>query len=538
MANPELLDFDPAWVDLLSEEEQATFASSLEMLVGGESLIDFIKRVDPDEPPPHHVLPIIEVLEEARLRPVRVVFDMGPGHAKTKTLLRGIAHWLTKSPADLCAYVSYSDTQAREKSHIAKETYERGGGKLQSTSDANWTTPQNGGLIARGSRGGLTGKRVPGLLIYDDPYKDAQEARSAAINGMVIERFKGVAFTRLQGGSIIVLHTRWDVDDLIGYILRELKWDQISIPTVCDDVGAHVGGKGDAKTGVDRLGRHLGDVAWPEKYPYELCLEPDLRSDVQKKIDSKKGVIHRPRRKICGHDGHLIEIRKTVGEHLWAAMYQGKPRPSGSAIFHEPGRFRLFKGPNGEPSEFSWTGKRGVISIDPAATAKTSADHSAIAVLAMDGFGLDARMWVVDMIRIQVEIPELVSRARRVQLLTKLLVACEAVSGFKGVGQSLRMIAARDVQGRPIGTLRVVDVNPGSRDKFTRAQPTAAAWNDGRVLVPTDVEWADGFIERFQRFTGVGGQPDDEIDAVGQGWNLLYRERPRDKFASYQGGTM
>lgn len=523
-----ILDFDPAWVDLLSPEEQERFASNLDMLIGGENLTEFITRVDPDEPPPRHLMPVIDVLEQARLRPIRMAIDMGPGHAKTKTLLRGIAWWLGKSPADLCAYVTHSDSQAREKSRIAKETLERSGGKLSQSGDSNWKTPQGGGLVARGSKGGLTGKRIPGLLVYDDPYKDAQEARSPAVNSMVIERFKGVAFTRLQGGSIIVLHTRWAMDDLIGYILKHLKWDHISIPTVCDEVGRHTGGRGDEKNGVDSFGRHLGEVSWPEKYPYDLCLEEDSRSDVQKKVDELSGKTYRPVRKICGHDGHLIEIRKTIGEHMWAALYQGKPRPEGMAIFHEPGRFSL--------KDFKWTGKRGVISIDPAATAKTSADYSAIAVLAMEGYGLNARMWLVDMIRIQVEIPELVSRARRIQLLTRLMVGVEAVSGFKGVGQALRAIAARDASGRPIGTLRVLDVTPGSRDKFTRAQPVAAAWNDDRFLVPTDVEWADGLIERFQRFTGVGNQEDDEVDACSQGWNLLYRERGRERQSQYESG--
>jgi predicted phage terminase large subunit-like protein len=507
------LDFDTDMLHLLSEEEQMLFAQSLETLIGGESATEFINRIAPTEPPPWHIMPIIDVVEQARLRPVRVRIDMAPGHSKTTTLLRLIAWWLSpgKSPGDLCAYVTYSDEQARTKSQIAKEALERSGGFLdpQKDSDGHWITGAGGGLIAKGAGGGVTGKRIPGLLIYDDPYKDVSEARSEAINSRIIDRFKAVAFTRLQGGSIIVLHTRWAQDDLIGYIDRHLKWDRISVPALADEVGsATPGGSGDSRTGTDFLGRKLGEPAWPEKYPYELCLEKDGS------------------RKICGHDGHLVEIRKTLGEHLWSALYQGKPRPLGTQIFHEPARYRLRIGPEGEPSEFAWTGKRGVISVDPAATAKTSADYSVIATVAMDGFGLDARMWIYDLVRLQCEIPDLVSRARRIQLQRRLLCAVEAVGGFKGVGQSMRMISARDTDGRQLGTLRVVDVNPGSRDKFTRAQPCAAAWNDGRIFVPIDTDWADGLIERMMRFTGMAsGTEDDEIDAIGQAWNLLYRER-------------
>jgi hypothetical protein len=213
------------------------------------------------------------------------------------------------------------------------------------------------------------------------------------VNNAVKERFKAIAFTRLQGGSIVVLHTRWSEDDLIGWLHRDLKWEYINIPTMSESAD-------------DILGRGMDEPAWPEKYPYKRCTGP------------------------CAHDGHLEEIRETIGEHLWAAMYQGRPRPIGRSVFHEPGRFEL--------SKFSWVGKRGCIVIDPAATAKTSSDFSVLAVCAMEGFGSASRMYVCDVIRTQVEIPELVQLAMNLQQRYKLMVACEAVGGFKAVPQSLR----------------------------------------------------------------------------------------------------
>jgi predicted phage terminase large subunit-like protein len=502
-------DFDPEWLKLLPPDEQAAFLSSLNTLVGGETVTDYIKRIAPTEPPPKHVQPIIDVLEQARIKPVRVCIDMGPGHAKTTTLLRGVAHWLQpdRSPGDLCAYITYSDGQARDKSRVAKEFYEAGGGLLHSdkTADGHWLTPAGGGLVAKGSQGGLMGKRLPGLTIYDDPYKDMEEARSPAINNKVISRFKAVAFTRLQGGSIIVLHTRYAMDDLIGYIMKELKWDHIHVPTVCD-------------VDNDTLGRKRGEVAWPEKYPYEICYESDLKT-----------------RKMCSHDGHLEEIEKTLGPHLWHAMYQGKPRPEGQQMFHEPARFKLYPdrdkrtGQIVTPSDFSWKGKRGAIIIDPAATAKTSADWSVLLTVAMEGYGIQAKMWLVDCVRVQVEIPELIKIARRLQKETRLMVACEAVAGFKAVPQSLRAMDPG---------LRVFDINVSGRDKFTRAMAVAAAWNDGRVVVPVDAPWADTLIEEYTRFTGNGDRHDDQVDAGAHGWNILYRTAPKitsDNYAQNSG---
>lgn len=496
-------DTDPAIIDLLSPEEQAEFVRSMQVLVGGERLRDFVCRVAPHEPPPKHLQPIIDVVEYSRIKPIRVCLAMPPGHAKTTMLMRAIAWWLSpnQSPGDLCAYVTYSDSHAREKSRIAKETLQDVGGDLvDSTKDGDgfWLTPQGGGLVARGSRGGLTGKRVPGLLVYDDPYKDAQEARSVAVNSMIIERFKAVAFTRLQGGSIIVLHTRWAMDDLIGYILKNHKWDSINVPAQADAI--------DADTGTDKLGRKMDEVAWPQKYPYEICSS------------------------MCGHDGHLREIRETIGEHLYAAMYQGRPRPEGMAVFHEPSRYRLLADARSE-SEFSWTNKRGAIIIDPAATARTSADWSVLLVVAMEGYGILTKMWIVDCVRIQVEIPELVRRAAAMQKRYRLMIACEAVAGFKAVPQSLRAMDP---------TLRVFDINTSGRDKFTRAMPVAAAWNSGRVLVPVDAQcaWVDGYIEECGRFTGSGDKHDDQVDATAHGWNILYRQAPKITESDYGESAM
>ena len=480
----------------LSPQEMLELEQHLEFLVGGESLKEFVNRNFPNEPVPRHLDPLIDAIEYARVRPIRLCISYGPGHAKTTMLLRSIVWWLHRSPVDECIYQTYSAGAAHAKSRMARTYAEQTGLELASDSKAvgHWRTAHGGGLIATGAKGSAQGKRVPGLFVVDDPYKDEFEARSPNINGQVIERAKAVVFTRLQGGSAIFLHTRWADGDLIGYFTKEHGWDYINVSSVCDTV-------------PDVLNRQLDEVAWPEKYPYEICSGP------------------------CGHDGHLKEIRSTIGEHLFAAMYQGRPRPLGTAVFHEPVRYSVDK-------DFSWAGKRGVIAIDPAATAKTSADWSVIMTLAIEGFGPTSKMWIVDVQRMQCEIPELVSRARRIQLVSRLMIACEAVAGFKGVPQMLRAMDTYDETGKSLGKLRVIDINPGTKDKFSRAQPMAAAWNSGRVFVPNDRAWAEPMIGRFQRFTGSGDREDDEIDAAAHGWNVLYRNVKPEEKRMYDGGGL
>jgi len=483
----DLFDIEAEQLELLTEDEQRELLEGLQALVGGETPDQFIRRLWYWEPPPEHVRPLLDVMQQARLRQLRICLSMPPGHAKTTMLLRCLVWWLSLSPSDLCAYVSYNERQALKKSRVCRAMALKAG--LMVTRDnkamSEWHLHQGGGLLAGGARSGLTGNRVPGLLVYDDPYKDHKDANSPTIRETVQENFKTVAFTRLQGGSIIVLHTRWHEDDLIGWLLKEHKWDHINVPAISQE-------------GIkDALGRRPGVPAWPDKYPIEICTKP------------------------CGHDGHLAEIRTTIGEHWWNGMYEGVPPRIGTSVFHEPVTYR-------KATEFRWAGKRGCISVDPAATASTKADWSIIMVLAMEGYGIDTRMWIYECIRLQVEIPQLVRQIRSVQQRYNLLVVCEAVAGFKSVPQMLR---DQDPE------LRVVECDHGGKDKFTRSQPVASAWNGGRVLVPNDpqcAEWVNPMVRVFRAFTGLNDLHDDDVDAAAHGWNKMYRAKPPLTQGSYE----
>ena len=62
-------------------------------------------------------------------------------------------------------------------------------------------------------------------------------------------------------------------------------------------------------------------------------------------------------------------------------------------------------------------------------------------------------------------------------------------------------------------------------DKFLRAQPSAAAWNAGRIRVPTDARTMRSttdddlasFVRVVTRFSGMGGE-DDDVDALSHAW--------------------
>ncbi|MFH0902125.1 MAG: terminase family protein [Pseudomonadota bacterium] len=422
-----------------------------------ESLPDFISRMFPTQPAPAHAAPILDVFEQARRKPQRVCISMPPRHTKTTIILRGFAWWLHNTPADTCAYVSYSDRQARSKSRLARSWAGQAGLRLAPDSHnmAEWRTLQGGGLLSCGAGGGITGQGVSGIFVVDDPYKNRQEADSIVIRERIEQWFNEVVFTRLEGASVIVVHTRWHENDLIG-TLAEQGWRIINLPAIAED--------------DDPLGRVPGEALWPAKFDLDT----------------------------------LHSIRKQINDWSFAALYQGRPRPRGASVFGQASYY--------DPEKFDARGCRIVIGCDPAATAKTQADHSVAVVLAMRGHGDKAIGYVLDMWRGQVEIPALVGHLRSLSdRWWHAPVVVEAMGGFKAVPQILRQLDSR---------LQVREAKV-TESKFLRAQAVAAAWNGGRLLVPTKAPWLKTMLSELQRFTGVSDAEDDIVDALAHAYNAL-----------------
>jgi predicted phage terminase large subunit-like protein len=457
----------------LSPEEEAEYHALLEAQYDVEPLGDFIGRISPKWPSPSHVAPLRRLIERSRTEEVNALISFPPRFVKTITIQHAIAWLLANAPASQHAYVTSAQRLAQSKSRTMQRLTLSAGVELASRSVDEWTTAAGGGLLATSIGGQYVGMGTTGLQIVDDPYSGPEAAESPVQREAVWDWYQGVAHNRVEpGGSRVINHTRWHPDDLIGRLLKEEgrvgeggRWEEINVPAVLgfseEGLELHRAGKADISA--------IGRAVWPEYWPLE----------------------------------RLLAAMKY--KHFWWALYMGSPRVRGMKLFNEPARFDL--------SEFSWHGRRGCIAIDPAATKKTRADHSAIAVMAMEGRGDDTESWVVDMKRGQWSIPELVRRARDVQLRYGLVIVVEAVGGFKSVPQMLH-----DVDP----SLRIVEVSP-SQDKFLRAQPVSAAWNDGRVYVPTLAPWVDEYLSEMGAFTGVADAEDDQVDSTAHGFNALYQ---------------
>lgn len=186
----------------------------------------------------------------------------------------------------------------------------------------------DGGYVAVGLHGGLTGRGAD-LLLVDDPFKDSEEADSEAQREKVWAWWQSVAQTRLSNdASVVIIHTRWHPKDLIGRIKDEeaelppglRTWRYINIPAL-SEVGV-----------PDTLGRSVPGVA--------------MTSATGKSAS------------------WFEEKRRAVGERVWNALYQGMPAPLEGGLFKRDwfGKHRLAEVP---PNPVVT-----VVAIDPAETGK------------------------------------------------------------------------------------------------------------------------------------------------------------------------
>lgn len=204
-------------------------------------------------------------------------------------------------------------------------------------------------------------------------------------------------------------------------------------------------------------------------------------------------------------EGWTVEaLRKTqeqLGPYSWASLYQGQPRPRGGAVFGDPWTW----------SELPASHRAG-LGLDLAYTAKTSADWSVVVTLLLAPDGL---CYVVDVQRVQMRAPDFIKLVRRHRKQYPHARARWYVSSTeKGLAEVIN----------PELTWLEAPLASDRGDKFVRAQPVAAAWNAGKVLVPEDSEafpWVSGFVSELVNFTGLGDKRDDQVDALAAGYDAL-----------------
>lgn len=235
-----------------------------------ENLLPFMKLTMPDpqdiedarlsryeETPQARLL--CQIMEQVYARKLkRVCISIGPQLGKSQVLSRGAPAWmLGRNPYLNLILGTYNQPFANEfgdavreimQSPVYKQVFEgihlRKGGAAK-----DLLVTMAGGRAAFVGRGGSGTGKPADIFLVDDPLKDAIEAQSDSTREEVWQWFNKVAMTRCHDkSSIVVVHTRWNQDDLIGrlcdpdhperhgkYAGIAERWQYINLPAVVED---------------------------------------------------------------------------------------------------------------------------------------------------------------------------------------------------------------------------------------------------------------------------------------------------------------
>ena len=443
-----------------------------QVAAGGGGLLDFIPRVSPQFSRPVHLAPLVRLFERAVAgEPVRAVVSAPPQHGKTEAMLHGIAWALTRDPSLPMAYATYGASLSESKSKRARGLVREAGVELSGDSESasEWLTRAGGGLRATGVGGSLTGHPAK-IVLVDDPYKNRVDAESGAYRRRVEDWFEDVAKSRLApGGSMIVWATRWTPNDLSGKLISD-GWEYVRLPAIEDA----------SLEAFEAVEKALREATSP-------VVEEALRGELARAFERLR--VLWPER-WAGRVMELLERRSNP--YTWASLYMGSPRPRGGTVFHDVYRY--------DPSELPRVGYVDGLGVDLAYAGKDSSDASAM----VKGRRFGGQLFIRSALKVRVPAPVFVRRVGEEQ----------AAEG----GIPCWWYASTTERGAAelaIGHGATITPMLARADKFVRAQGYAGAWNEGRVLVPSDAgPWLDTFLDAHLNFTGIGDEDDDEVDAA------------------------
>lgn len=311
---------------------------------------------------PHHRVLMEMVAEVEAKKHMRNGCSMPPQHGKSLIIARyGLAWILGRNPHMRVLFATYADSLAETRGDelravltlpIFRQIFPKAAMKKGSQSKTEMVLEAGGSVNLVGRGTGTTGRPCD-LFIIDDPYKDQEEAVSAATLKKVKEWYSSVVFSRCHVLTpILIVHTRWNEDDLLGWLTdpqhpdnkadpsRVKAWKYVNLPTPVDDPKL-----------AKALGVPLGSALWPERFP-----------------------LH-----------HLAEARRN-DPRVYAALYQGRPSPEDGSLFRAD-MFVTYR-PGDLPKNL-----RYYAASDHAVKEKQRADATVLLVVGVDD---EDTAWVVD----------------------------------------------------------------------------------------------------------------------------------------------
>ena len=488
------MSVSPESLNCLSDSELAELQDLLEQEraeTARESLTEYVKQVEmpgapivtedgeeADEfyperltPALHHELLIdkLESVERGEIR--RLMILMGPGTAKSTYATVAFPTWyIGKRKNRHIGSLSYGDILCRQFGSkclqlAASEDYEKIFGTSMPSRRAaslEWTLPTGSTYFASGILGGVTGRRLHGVVI-DDPIKGRQDADSETMRNKTWEAYKSDVRTRLlPKGFIILIQTRWHEDDVAGRLLPKgyngesgwiegqdgEQWYVLCLQTQCERKD-------------DPLGREIGEYIWPEWFT----------------------------------DGHFDREKIAQGERNWSALYQQRPSPL-QGDFFKAEWFRWYDTPPAMLNKYG--------ASDYAIT-EADGDWTCHGVAGVDA---NDDLYLLDWYREQVDTYDGVEAAISLMKNHNTLAWAEEKAQIE---KALGPFITKRQRERKVYSFRVQ--LSARQNKMAKAQAFRARAAQGKVYLPKNAPWTADLLAELLMFPS--GKNDDQVDVCG-----------------------
>lgn len=407
------------------------------------------------------------------------IIELAPQHGKSLTITKTFpSYFLMKHPDKHAMIVAYSGDLYSQFAESNRRAFSNWCGSVPypglkiggNTSQKFSIMDHSGGFYATSVLGGATGMSAD-LLIIDDPIKNAEEAHSATVKNKIWDEWNLTFYPRLQkGGSVILIMTRWQTDDLAGRLLTRsaLPWEEVKLPAIAEGIPAGT---------TDVIGRHNGEA---------LC--PELHS-----LDELK--THK-------HD---------MGTQKFTALYQQSPTIEGGNIFKREW-VRYYVPDKATQVRLQLTDKDAIVMpkhFDETvqawdATFKSQDNDDFVAGQTWSRRGADCFMlpvWCHKRLSFTETLDAIRDMSRQYpQAIAKLVED-------KANGPAIIDTLKREIPG-------IVPVSPGADSKEARAASVSPVWEAGNIYVPHPL-WKPQIEDWLEEIFGFPNMPhDDNVDSM------------------------
>lgn len=439
-------------------------------------------QLNPQTPfsPNWHLELIAAKLEECRKGDIkRLIINVPPRSLKSHSASVALpAFLLGHQPASQILCVSYGQDLANKlsldtRNVMASDWYrEIFGNRLSpdKNSAMEFVTNRRGFRMATSVGGVLTGRGAD-YIIIDDPLKP-DEAVSESQRKNVNEWYDGTLYSRLNDkskGCIIIVMQRLHLDDLVGHVLAQEKWEVLSFPAIAAQDETFVW---DSPYGQHTHTRKVGDVLHAAREPLPV----------------------------------LENLRKTTGEYNFAGQYQQDPVPLGGGMVKRVWLKEY------DPAKLP-QGMRIIQSWDTANKVTQLSDYSVCTTWGIK----DKNIYLLDVLRARMAFPDLKRAIKDMQVKHKAeVVLIEDKASGTQLAQELVYY----------GMYQVKAIKPED-DKVMRMHAQTPVIENGFVYLPMSAAWLTDYVTELTTFPRA--KHDDQVDSTSQAlaWIAMDAMRPR-----------